>query len=70
MLDDNLKAQLKAYLERLQKPVELVATLDDSATSRELRELLEDIRAQSGKITVVEKSDASVRTVRVRGHAV
>ena len=62
MLDDNLKAQLKAYLERLQKPVELVATLDDSATSRELRELLEDIRAQSGKITVVEKSDASVRT--------
>ncbi len=27
MLEDNLKTQLKAYLERLQRPVELVATL-------------------------------------------
>ena len=61
MLDDTLKTQLKAYLERLQRPVELVATLDDSATSNELRELLEDIRAQSDKITVVEKSDPGVR---------
>ena len=61
MLDDNLKTQLKAYLERLQRPVELVATLDDSATSKELRELLEDIRAQSDKVTVVEKNDAAVR---------
>ena len=62
MLEDTLKTQLKAYLERLQRPVELVATLDDSATSKELRELLEDIRAQSDKITVVEKADAAVRT--------
>ena len=61
MLDDTLKTQLKAYLERLQRPVELVATLDNSATSQELRELLEDIRAQSDKITVVEKNDAAVR---------
>ena len=61
MLDDNLKAQLKAYLERLQRPVELVATLDDSATSNELRELLDDIRAQSDKITVVENNDLDVR---------
>jgi hypothetical protein len=30
MLDNNLKAQLQAYLERLQRPVELVASLDDS----------------------------------------
>jgi hypothetical protein len=28
MLDNNLKAQLQAYLERLQRPVELVASLD------------------------------------------
>ena len=62
MLDDTLKTQLKAYLERLQRPVELVAALDDSATSTELRELLEDIRAQSDKITVVEKNEPGVRT--------
>ena len=62
MLDDTLKAQLKAYLERLQRPVELVASLDGSATSQELRELLADIRVLSDKITVVEKADAAVRT--------
>ena len=61
MLDDTLKTQLKAYLERLQRPVELVATLDDSATSAELRELLQDIRAQSDKITVVENNELDVR---------
>ena len=62
MLDDTLKAQLKAYLERLQRPVELVASLDGSATSQELRELLADIRVLSDKITVIEKADAAVRT--------
>ena len=61
MLDNTMKTQLKAYLERLTKPVELVATLGDDATSNELRELLEDIRAQSDKITVVEKIDLDVR---------
>jgi alkyl hydroperoxide reductase subunit F len=61
MLDDTLKTQLKAYLERLQRPVELVATLDDSATSAELRELLQDICAQSDKITVVENNALDVR---------
>ena len=61
MLNDTLKTQLKAYLERLQRPVELVATLDDSATSNELRELLEDIRALSDKVTVVENNDLDER---------
>ena len=31
MLDTNMKTQLKAYLEKLTKPVELIATLDDGA---------------------------------------
>ena len=61
MLDDTLKTQLKAYLERLQRPVELVATLDDSSTSSELRELLGDIRALSDKVTVVENNDLDER---------
>ena len=61
MLDDDLKIQLKAYLVRLQRPVELVATLDDSSTSAELRELLHEIRDQSDMVTVVEKNDLDVR---------
>ena len=52
MLDNSLKGQLKAYLERVTLPVELVAALDESAKSQELRALLQDVAAQSGKITL------------------
>ncbi len=45
MLDTNMKTQLKAYLEKLTKPVELIATLDDSAKSAEIKELLDDLGA-------------------------
>ena len=31
MLDTNMKTQLKAYLEKLTKPVDLISTLEDSA---------------------------------------
>ena len=61
MLDTTMKTQLKAYLERLTKPVELVATLGDDAKSQEVRELLADIKELSDKITVVEKNDADER---------
>ncbi len=37
MLDTNMKTQLRAYLEKLTKPVELIATLDDSAKSAEIK---------------------------------
>jgi alkyl hydroperoxide reductase subunit F len=61
MLDANLKAQLKAYLERLQKPLEMVATLDDSKAAGEVKSLLADLVALSDKITVVENNDLAVR---------
>ncbi len=51
MLDDTLKTQLKAYLERVLHPVELVASLDDRPASAEMRELLEDIAGLSDKVT-------------------
>jgi alkyl hydroperoxide reductase subunit F len=54
MLDDNIKQQLKAYLERLQQPIELVASLDDSAGAQEMRGLLQDIVPLSDKITLRE----------------
>ncbi|ALM54291.1 alkyl hydroperoxide reductase subunit F [Halomonas huangheensis] len=52
MLDDSLKTQLKAYLEKVTQPFELVATLDDGDKSRELHGLLSDIAALSDNITL------------------
>ena len=54
MLDTNMKTQLKAYLEKLTKPVELIATLDDSAKSAEIKELLTEIAELSEKVTFKE----------------
>ena len=51
MLDATLKTQLAAYLEKLQQPIELVASLDDSEAARELDALLGEIAALSPKIT-------------------
>ena len=51
MLDTELKSQLAAYLEKLQQPIELVASLDDSDAARELDALLGEIAALSSKIT-------------------
>ena len=52
MLDDNLKSQLKAYLEKVTQPFEIVASLDDGAKSQELHGLLTDIAGLSDKITL------------------
>lgn len=52
MLDANLKDQLKAYLEKVTHPLELVASLDDGDKSKELLSLLQDISGLSDKITL------------------
>ncbi|ERI53783.1 alkyl hydroperoxide reductase subunit F [Pseudomonas sp. EGD-AK9] len=57
MLDANLKTQLKAYLEKVTQPFEIVASLDDSAKSQELLGLLQDIVGLTDKITL--KTDGS-----------
>ena len=54
MLDAQIKAQLGAYLQRLQQPIELVASLDDGARSVELRGLLREIAELSALVTVRE----------------
>src|SRR5690606_19665103 len=51
MLDANLKTQLKAYLEKVTQPFEIVASLDDGAKSQEMLGLLQDIASLSDKIT-------------------
>jgi alkyl hydroperoxide reductase subunit F len=57
MLDANLTTQLKAYLEKVTQPIEIVASLDDSAKSLELNELLEQIAALSERISLVRHDD-------------
>ncbi|GKT15886.1 alkyl hydroperoxide reductase subunit F [Acidovorax sp. SUPP2522] len=53
MLDDQLKTQLSAYLERVTQPFEIVASLDGSEVSTQTRELLETIQGlRSDKITL------------------
>lgn len=52
MLDANLTDQLKAYLERVREPFEMVASLDDSENSRDMRKLLEQIAELSPHITL------------------
>jgi alkyl hydroperoxide reductase subunit F len=54
MLDANIKTQLKAYLEKLAQPIELVASLDGSAKAAEMRGLLEDIASLSDQVSLRE----------------
>ncbi len=74
MLDDNLKTQLAAYLQRLTQPVEIVASLDLAnapAASSEMRELLDEVAALSPLISVRHDGDAQRRpafTISRAGH--
>ncbi|MBE0631143.1 MAG: alkyl hydroperoxide reductase subunit F, partial [Burkholderia vietnamiensis] len=61
MLDANLKNQLKAYLEKITRPIELVASLDDGAKSRELLALLHEIASLTSRVTVIERRDDAER---------
>jgi len=61
MLDATIKTQLQTYLDKLVDPIELVATLDDSAKSAEMRGLLEDIASLSGKVALLEHGNDARR---------
>jgi alkyl hydroperoxide reductase subunit F len=61
MLDAKLKTQLKAYLEKITQPIEIVASLDDSAKALEMRSLLQEIEGLSERITLVERPDGDAR---------
>ncbi|OTG80074.1 alkyl hydroperoxide reductase subunit F [Acinetobacter sp. ANC 4558] len=51
MLDQNTSAQLKTLLERLESPIELVASLNDSDKSEKIKELVTEIAALSDNVT-------------------
>ena len=57
MLDANLKTQLQAYLEKVNQPFEIVASLDGSEKSTELLALLNDIVSLTDKISLRTDGD-------------
>ena len=54
MLDAQIKTQLKAYLERVTQPIDIVAHLDDGPKSAEMLALLTDVAALTDKISLTE----------------
>lgn len=61
MLDAAIKGQLNAYLEKLQRPIQLVASLDESAKSLELITLLQEITSLSDKVSLIDHGTATFR---------
>lgn len=52
MLEASMKSQLQAYMGKLQKPIRLIASLDESEKSAELNALLADIAGLSPLVTL------------------
>lgn len=61
MLDANIAAQLKSYLQNIKRPIELIAALDDSAKASEMRDLLEEIAGMSEQVSFKEDADSDSR---------
>jgi len=61
MLDQGLKSQLKTYLENLRHPVSVIASLDDSAGSVEMKALLADVASVSDRVLVSLDGDDARR---------
>jgi len=72
MLDTNIRTQLQAYLGKLQRPIALIASLDESAAAVELRDLLREVATLSDLISLHEDGSATRRpsfAVTVPGEA-
>ena len=61
MLDAATKAQLKSYLERATAPIEIVASLDDSAASQEMLSLMNDVAESSALVKLTISRDDNQR---------
>ena len=62
MLEANISTQLKGYLANLQHEIVLASSLDNSAKSVELAELLNEIASMSSLVTLIQSDDSSERT--------
>jgi NADH-dependent peroxiredoxin subunit F len=66
MLEANIAAQLKTYLGNVTRTIEIVASLDESDKSREMKGLLEEIATMSDHISLVEQHDERSPSFAVR----
>ena len=62
MLEDTLKTQLQQYMGLLRQPLRLIASLDDSAASADMRGLLDDIVAAGNGKIALDASGTDART--------
>jgi alkyl hydroperoxide reductase subunit F len=62
MLDATLQSQLKTYLERVTRPIQITAHADGGAKSQEMLELLETLVSLSNQITLDVRRDGAERT--------
>ncbi|NRD75412.1 alkyl hydroperoxide reductase subunit F [Shewanella sp. VB17] len=65
MLDTDLMAQLKTYLQNLKRPVELVVSADSSPKAQELRSLAQDIESLSPLVSLIEKEGKRMPSMKV-----
>ena len=61
MLDAAIKTQLQTYLDKITHSVEIVASLDHSEKSQEMRNMLQEIAALSPRLTFEERNDDAER---------
>jgi NADH-dependent peroxiredoxin subunit F len=77
-LDSNIKNQLQSYMSHLVHPIAIVASVDESQTSTEMMELLNELAALSEKIRIthepdqrtpsfaIKRADANAQSVGIR----
>ncbi|MEF8707035.1 MAG: alkyl hydroperoxide reductase subunit F, partial [Candidatus Accumulibacter sp. UW27] len=58
MLDNQIKTPLRAYLDKIRQPIEIVVSLDASAKAQEMLALANDIAELSDKVVVRQNGDS------------
>lgn len=65
-LDSNIKAQLKAYMEKLVSPIVIEASVDQSPKSNEMMDLLTELAELSDKIQLNQVADARTPSFAIK----
>ena len=66
VLNSDLTGQLEQLLDKVVYPIQLVASLDDSSNSDQVRGLVNEVAALSDKVTVVEESNERTPSFAIR----